>query len=65
MNESPKYVELNSQTDAIQQKVEKSKFGKLNFENDVIHDAHTVICNINLKNREITLVLSCDFGPLK
>ena len=28
--------------------VEKSKFGKLNLENDVIHDAFKVIRNINL-----------------
>jgi hypothetical protein len=30
-------------------KFEKSGFGKFNPENDVIHDAHKVICNINLK----------------
>jgi hypothetical protein len=30
-------------------KVEKSKFGKSNLENDVIYDALKVICNRNLK----------------
>ena len=30
-------------------KVEKSKIGKFNLENDVIHDALKLICNRNLK----------------
>jgi hypothetical protein len=49
-----------------QNQVKKSQFGKFNHENDVIPDAHKVICKINLnkfgdigtgsilaKNREI------------
>jgi hypothetical protein len=32
-----------------QKSVQKRGFGKFNFENDVIRDAHIVICKINLK----------------
>jgi hypothetical protein len=39
-------------TKRMQIKVEKSKFGKFDLGNDVIHDAHEIISNRNLqKNR--------------
>ena len=51
--ESPKCVEFNIHggvsTERRQINVEKSKFGKFNHENDVIYDAHKVICNLNQK----------------
>ena len=39
-------------------KVKKSRFGKFNPESDVIHDAHKVICNINLKKKSAVLAYS-------
>jgi hypothetical protein len=35
-------------------KIEKSKFRKLNLENDVIHAVHKVICYINHENAAIS-----------
>jgi hypothetical protein len=43
-------------------KVRKSKFGKLNLENDVIHDALKVICNKNLKKNSAILGIFGDIG---
>jgi hypothetical protein len=38
---------MSFSTKRNQIKVKKSEFGKLNHENDVIHDARKVFCNIN------------------
>jgi hypothetical protein len=49
-------------TERNQIKVEKSESGKLNHENDVIHDANKVICDMNhKKNRrywEFSVILA-------
>ena len=48
-----KIPRINYSAKRNQLKIKKSKFGKFSPENDVIGDAHKVICNRNLKNREI------------
>ena len=44
-------------------KVKKSKFGKFNLENDVIRDAHKVICNKNIE--KIWRYWHCNYFNLK
>jgi hypothetical protein len=48
-NKLPRWVELDTPPNAIKLKL-NSYFEIFNYENDVIHDAHKVICNINLQN---------------
>ena len=49
MNCITKIHRIKYSTKLNQIQVDKSKFEKFNLENDVIHDAHDVICNRNLQ----------------
>jgi hypothetical protein len=49
MKEIIKLRRIKCPTKRKQVEVEKINFGKFNLENEVIHDAHKVICNRNLR----------------